>query len=59
MRSELQFNLEDDQSLERKMMEFKANEEKMIEMNKFVDDVLIDAQAQAQRQCEAREVIMF
>lgn len=58
MRSELQFDL-DGQSIENKMLEFKANEDKMIEMNKFVDEVLMDAQQLAQQQCDAREVLRF
>lgn len=53
------FNLQDDQSSERKMLEFKSNEDQMYEMNKFVDEVLMDAQAQAQQQSDAREVCIF
>lgn len=56
MRSELCFNLQDGRSLESKMLEFKEDEDKMYEMNKFIDELLIEAQA---RQQEAQQVNIF
>uniref|UniRef100_A0A336LWT0 CSON007356 protein n=1 Tax=Culicoides sonorensis TaxID=179676 RepID=A0A336LWT0_CULSO len=55
MRSELQFQIENESSLERKILEFKSNEDNMYELNKFIDEVVLDAERQAQNKTNLRE----
>lgn len=56
MKSDLKFNLPTEMVLDKKIQQFKEDEEKMQEMNFFVDNVLNDAEKEAQRQLDQKLV---
>jgi hypothetical protein len=56
MRSEMQLKFNDSSNLETRIAEFKNDPDKMQDITKFIDDILFDAQQQAQAQEDSKTV---